>query len=220
VASAQRARSECDSRTNGAISPRAHSEPNVFYEPAFVPGGRGRLRTRRRRRCVVWSGHRAAQAARIFFRAAHRRAALRRSSVPLLGRAANASLCAARHALLEREAAEQVIAAWLAHLRRKSGAARIVAAAADRREWSVAAALNANLNRAQLPAADFARQQRALLEPGGQPRALHRTHALLAPPAASYAAPDGASPIWARCCSRPPTEAFSRCRSDRGFFCA
>ncbi len=79
--------------------------------------------------------------------------------------------------LVEREAAEPVIAAWLAHLAADAelpGLAVLPLLSAD---GPFAATLDAILRRAQMPMADFNRHQRALLQPSGE-RSLYVERAL------------------------------------------
>ena len=138
-------------------------EPNVFYEPAFVLAaaavfGRGAGAV------LVWSGKEPRKLLGFFpARIVERRYGLK---FPLLVGWTH-PYAPLGTPLVEREAAEPVIAAWLAYLAENPALPGLLLLPLIAENGPFAAALNANLNRAQLPAADFARQQRALLEPGG-----------------------------------------------------
>ncbi len=67
--------------------------------------------------------------------------------------------------LVEREAAEPVISAWLAHLAEDPAMPALLLLPLIAEDGPFAAALNAVLNRGRTPFADLARQQRALFEP-------------------------------------------------------
>ena len=79
--------------------------------------------------------------------------------------------------LVEREAAEPVIAAWLAHLAADAALPGLVLLPFLTENGAFAAALEPILRRAQMPFADFDRHQRALLAPSGE-RSLYVEHAL------------------------------------------
>jgi CelD/BcsL family acetyltransferase involved in cellulose biosynthesis len=70
--------------------------------------------------------------------------------------------------LVEREGAEPIIAAWLAHLAADECLPGLVLLPYLPEDGPFAAALSSILRRAQMPAADFNRHQRALLAPGGE----------------------------------------------------
>jgi len=70
--------------------------------------------------------------------------------------------------LVEREAAEPVVAAWLAHLAADAALPGLVLLPFLPENGAVAAALEPILRRAQMPFADFDRHQRALLAPSGE----------------------------------------------------
>jgi Acetyltransferase (GNAT) domain len=67
--------------------------------------------------------------------------------------------------LVEREAAEPVIAAWLAHIAGDPALPGLVLLPLTAEDEPFAAALGAILQRTQMPCADFARHHRALLAP-------------------------------------------------------
>jgi CelD/BcsL family acetyltransferase involved in cellulose biosynthesis len=79
--------------------------------------------------------------------------------------------------LVEREAAELVIAAWLAHLAAEVALPGLVLLPYLTENGPFAAALEPILRRAQIPFADFDHHQRALLAPSGE-RALYVERAL------------------------------------------
>jgi CelD/BcsL family acetyltransferase involved in cellulose biosynthesis len=79
--------------------------------------------------------------------------------------------------LVEREAAEPVVAAWLAHLAANAALPGLVLLPFLAENGAVAAALEPILRRAQMPFADFDRHQRALLAPSGE-RSLYVERAL------------------------------------------
>jgi hypothetical protein len=70
--------------------------------------------------------------------------------------------------LVEREGAEPIIAAWLAHLAADESLPGLVLLPYLPEDGPFAAALSSILRRAQMPSADFNRHQRALLAPGGE----------------------------------------------------
>ena len=67
--------------------------------------------------------------------------------------------------LVEREAAEPVIAAWLAHIAGDPSLPALVLLPLVAEDEAFAAALDAILGRTQMPCADFSRHHRALLAP-------------------------------------------------------
>ena len=79
--------------------------------------------------------------------------------------------------LVEREAAEPVIAAWLAHLAADVALPGLALLPFLTENGAFATALEPILRRAQMPFADFDRHQRALLAPTGE-RSLYVEHAL------------------------------------------
>jgi hypothetical protein len=70
--------------------------------------------------------------------------------------------------LVEREAAEPIVAAWLAHLAADPALPGLVLLPFLTEDGPFAAALEAILRRAQMPFADFDRHRRALLAPEGE----------------------------------------------------
>ena len=137
-------------------------EPNVFYEPGFALAaaavfgdGAGAV--------LVWSGTQPRKLLGFFpARISQRRYGLK---LPLL--------LGWTHPygplgtpLVERDAAEPVIGAWLAHLAENPALPGLVLLPLIAEDGPVAAALGRNLRRAQMPWADFGRHRRALLEPG------------------------------------------------------
>jgi len=148
--------------------------PNAFYEPAFALAaapvfGRGAGAF------LVWSGS-APRRLLGFFPA---RAQTRRYGVKLsilLGWThAYAALCVP---LVEREAAEPVIAAWLTHIAAHAQLPGLLLLPFLPAAGPFAAALDAVLRRAQMPIADFNRHRRALLAPGGSGRSHYVERAL------------------------------------------
>lgn len=79
--------------------------------------------------------------------------------------------------LVEREAAEPVIAAWLAHLAGDARLPGLMLMPLLPEEGPFAASLRAVLRRGQIPTADFNRHKRALLAPDGN-RSSYVEHAL------------------------------------------
>jgi len=148
-------------------------EPNVFYEPAFALAAApvfapdaGAL--------LVWS----AQSPRRLLGFFPARIVKRRYGfgLPLF--------VGLTHAygplgvpLVEREAAEPVIAAWLAHLTADAALPGLVLLPMLSQNGAFAAALEPILRRAQMPFADFDRHERALLAPASE-RSLYVERAL------------------------------------------
>ena len=137
-------------------------EPNVFYEPGFALAsaavfgdGVGAV--------LVWSGTHPRKLLGFFpARVSERRYGFK---LPIL--------VAWTHPygplgtpLVERDAAEPVIGAWLAHLADNPALPGLMLLPLVAEDGPVAAALGRSLRRAQMPWADFGRHQRALLEPG------------------------------------------------------
>ncbi len=79
--------------------------------------------------------------------------------------------------LVDREAAEPVIAAWLAHLAENTALPGLVLLPFVPDHGPLATALDATLRRAQVPSAEFNAHTRALLAPGGA-RSGYLEHAL------------------------------------------
>jgi CelD/BcsL family acetyltransferase involved in cellulose biosynthesis len=148
-------------------------EPNVFYEPAFALAAApvfapdaGAL--------LVWS----AQSPRRLLGFFPGQPAKRRYGfgLPLLIGLTH-SYGPLGVPLVEREAAEPVIAAWLAHLATDAALPGLVLLPMLSENGAFAAALAQILRRVQMPFADFDRHQRALLAPAGE-RPLYVEHAL------------------------------------------
>jgi CelD/BcsL family acetyltransferase involved in cellulose biosynthesis len=139
-------------------------EPNAFYEPAFALAaapvfGRGAGAV------LVWS----ASAPRRLLGFFPARIATRRYGVRL------PVLLGWTHAyaplgvpLVEREAAEAVIAAWLAHLAADAELPGVLLLPFLPQDGPFAATLETILRRTRTPSADFNRHQRALLAPGSE----------------------------------------------------
>ncbi len=139
-------------------------EPNVFYEPAFALAA-APVFARDAGALLVWS---AASPRRLlgFFPA---RIETRRYGFgpPLL--------VGLTHPygplgvpLVEREAAEPIVAAWLAHLAGDTALPGLVLLPYLTENGAFATVLEPILRRAQMPFADFDRHQRALLAPSGE----------------------------------------------------
>jgi CelD/BcsL family acetyltransferase involved in cellulose biosynthesis len=144
-----------------ALAARA-LEPNVFYEPAFALAA-APVFGRRFGAVLVWSGNEPRQLLGLFpARIARRRYGLK---LPMLIGWTH-PYAPLGTPLVEREAAEPVIAAWLAHLAGNSALPGLLLLPLIAEDGPFAAALNACLRRAQMPWTDFARHHRALLEPG------------------------------------------------------
>ncbi len=140
----------------------AHAlEPNVFYEPAFALAAAPVL-GRGAGAMLVWSGT-APRKLLGFFPA---RIVPRRYGfvLPLLVGWTH-PYAPLGTPLVEREAAEPVISAWLAHLAANPALPALLLLPLMSEHGPFAAALNAVLDRGRMQSADFARQQRALLEP-------------------------------------------------------
>ena len=139
-------------------------EPNVFYEPDFAlaaaavfGGDAGAF--------LVWSGTSPRQLLGFFpARVEQRRYGF---NLPLLVGWTHpfAPLGAP---LVEREAAEPVIAAWLAHIAADPALPGLALLPLLPEAGPFVAALDAIARRAQMPVADFDRHQRALLAPAGE----------------------------------------------------
>ncbi len=139
-------------------------EPNVFYEPGFALAA-APLFGREAGAVLVWSE---ASPRRLlgFFPA---RVETRRYGLKLPVLAGWTHPYAPLGVpLVAGEAAEPVIAAWLAHLAAADAQPGLSLLPFVPENGPFAAALQAVLQRAQLPVADFNRHQRALLAPGGE----------------------------------------------------
>jgi len=148
-------------------------EPNVFYEPAFALAAAPILAPNAGA-MLVWSGVSPRRLLGFF----PGRIETRRYGVKL------PILVGLTHPygplgvpLVEREAAEPVVAAWLAHLAADQALPALVLLPLLTEDGAFATALAAILQRAQMPAADFNRHQRALLQAGGE-RSLYIKNAI------------------------------------------
>jgi CelD/BcsL family acetyltransferase involved in cellulose biosynthesis len=138
-------------------------EPNVFYEPGFALAaapvfgrGAGAL--------LVWSGTRPRRLLGFFpARVSERRYGVR---LPVLVGWTH-PYAPLGTPLVERDAAEPVIAAWLAHLAGDPSFPGLLLLPLIAEHGPFAAALDNILRRGQMPCADFARHTRAMLEPRG-----------------------------------------------------
>jgi CelD/BcsL family acetyltransferase involved in cellulose biosynthesis len=155
-----------------ALAARA-LEPNVFYEPAFALAA-ARVFGHDAGAILVWSG---AEPRRLlgFFPA---RIEKRRYGVNL------PILVGWTHPygpfgvpLVDREAAEPIAAAWLAHLAADAALPGLVLLPYLSVDDQFAAVLGTIVRRARMPTADFDRHDRALLAPRGD-RSLYVEHAL------------------------------------------
>ena len=139
-------------------------EPNVFYEPDFALAA-APVFGRDAGAFLVWSGTSPRQLLGFFpARVERRRYGF---NLPLLVGWTHpfAPLGAP---LVEREAAEPIIAAWLAHIAADPALPGVAMLPLLPQAGPFAAALDAIARRGQMPAADFDRHQRALLAPAGE----------------------------------------------------
>jgi len=140
-------------------------EPNVFYEPAFALAaasafGRGVGAV------LIWSGTQPRKLLGFFpARVEARRYGVR---LPVLIGWTH-PYAPLGTPLVERDAAEPVVAAWLAHLAENSSLPGLWLLPLIAEDGPFASALGAVLRRAQMPCADFGRHRRALLAPRGEP---------------------------------------------------
>ena len=147
--------------------------PNVFYEPAFALAA-APLFGRDAGAVLVWSGTAPRKLLGLF--PARREIRRYGFKLPMLvGWTDPFALFGAP--LVEREAAEPVIAAWLAQVASDGNLPGLLMLPHVPEEGPFAAALTAILRRAQMPAADFNRHDRALLAPRGN-RSAYVEHAL------------------------------------------
>jgi CelD/BcsL family acetyltransferase involved in cellulose biosynthesis len=147
--------------------------PNVFYEPAFALAA-APLFGRDVGAVLVWSGTAPRKLLGLFpARRETRRYGLK---LPMLVGWTH-PLAPFGAPLVEREAAEPVIAAWLAHVAGDSEQPGLLLLPYLPKEGPFAAALTAILQRAQIRAADFNHHARALLAPSGD-RSAYVEHAL------------------------------------------
>jgi CelD/BcsL family acetyltransferase involved in cellulose biosynthesis len=156
----------------GELAARALT-PNVFYEPAFALAA-ARVFGRDAGAVLVWSGTIPRKLLGFFpARVATRRYGLK---LPVLVGWTH-PYAPLGTPLIEREAAEPVIAAWLAYLAGNAKLPALLLLPFLPEDGPFAAALAAILRRAQMPAAHFNRHARALLEPHGD-RSAYLEHAL------------------------------------------
>jgi CelD/BcsL family acetyltransferase involved in cellulose biosynthesis len=138
-------------------------DPNVFYEPAFALAAAG-VFGRDAGAVLVWSGTTPRKLLGFFpARVETRRYGLK---LPILVGWTH-PYAPLGTPLVEREAAEPVIAAWLQHLADSPELPGLLLLPFLPADGPFAAALDAILRRAQMPAADFNRHRRAQLAPGG-----------------------------------------------------
>jgi CelD/BcsL family acetyltransferase involved in cellulose biosynthesis len=147
--------------------------PNVFYEPAFALAA-APVFGREVGAVLVWSGTAPRKLLGFFpARVETRRYGLK---LPMLVGWTH-PFAPFSAPLVEREAAEPVIAAWLAHVAGDPALPGLLLLPDLPEEGPFAAALTAILRRAQMPTADFNRHARALLAPRGD-RSAYVEHAL------------------------------------------
>jgi CelD/BcsL family acetyltransferase involved in cellulose biosynthesis len=147
--------------------------PNVFYEPAFALAA-APLFGRGVGAALVWSGTAPRKLLGLFpGRREARRYGLR---LPMFVGWTH-PFAPFGAPLVEREAAEPVIAAWLAHVAGESELPGLLLLPYLPEDGPFAAALTAILRRAHMPAAEFNRHGRALLAPRGN-RSAYVEHAL------------------------------------------
>lgn len=158
----------------GELAGRA-LEPNVFYEPGFALAA-APVFGRDAGAVLVWSGTRPRKLVGLFpARIETRRYGLK---LPVLVGWTH-PYAPLGVPLVEREAAEPVIGAFLAHLAAEPALPGLLLLPFLPENGRFAAALDAILRRAQIPAADFNRHRRALLAADGD-RSLYVEHALAA----------------------------------------
>jgi CelD/BcsL family acetyltransferase involved in cellulose biosynthesis len=139
-------------------------EPNVFYDPAFALAA-APVFGRDAGALLVWSGTSPRRLLGFFpARVERRRYGF---GLPILVGWTH-PFAPLGVPLIEREAAEPIVAAWLAHLAADPSLPGLVLLPFLTEQGPFAAALEAILRRAQMPAADFDRHQRALLAPQGE----------------------------------------------------
>lgn len=136
-------------------------EPNIFYEPAFALPAAG-VFGRDAGAVLVWSGTSPRKLLGLFpARIVSRRYGLR---LPVLLGWTH-PYAPLGTPLVEREAAEPVIAAWLAHVGDSTALPGLVLLPYLPADGPFAAALDAIVRRTRMPTADFKRHQRAQLKP-------------------------------------------------------
>ncbi len=136
-------------------------DPNVFYEPGFALAA-APVFGRDAGAVLVWSGTRPRRLLGFFpARVSERRYGMK---LPVLVGWTH-PYAPLGTPLIERDAAEPVIAAWLAHLGGDPSLPGLLLLPLHAEDGPFAAALGAIVRRAQMPCADFARHRRPLLEP-------------------------------------------------------
>jgi CelD/BcsL family acetyltransferase involved in cellulose biosynthesis len=149
-------------------------EPNVFYEPAFALAA-APVFGRDAGAVLVWSGTSPRKLLGFFpGRIARRRYGLK---LPVLVGWTH-PYGPLGTPLVERDAAEPVIAAWLAHLAGDQSLPGLLLLPLIREDGPFAATLGAILRRAQMPFADFDRHCRPQLAPFDDGRSRYVEHAL------------------------------------------
>ena len=138
--------------------------PNVFYEPAFALAAAARF-GRDAGAVLVWSGTTPRKLLGFFpARIETRRYGLK---LPILVGWTH-PFAPLGVPLVERDAAQPVIAAWLAHLADNARLPGLLLLPFVPEDGPFAAALSAVIRRAQMPTAEFNRHSRALLAPQGE----------------------------------------------------
>jgi CelD/BcsL family acetyltransferase involved in cellulose biosynthesis len=155
-----------------ALAARA-LDPNVFYEPAFALAAQA-VFGRDAGACLVWSRGVTSRLVGFFPARIERR----RYGIPF------PVLCGWTHPyaplgtpLVDRDASDAAIGAWLDHLARDKALPKIVLLPYLPRDHNVSRALDAALNKRGGKAVSFARHERALLSPGSD-RESYLDHAL------------------------------------------
>jgi CelD/BcsL family acetyltransferase involved in cellulose biosynthesis len=150
-------------------------EPNAFYEPGFALAAAA-VFGRDVGAVLVWSGTSPRKLLGFFpAQVNERRYGVR---LPVLAGWTH-PYAPLGTPLVEPDAAEPVIAAWLAHVAGNPSLPGLVLLPLMTEEGAFASALGACLRRTQMPHADFARHQRALCVPGDN-RSFYLEHALSA----------------------------------------
>jgi CelD/BcsL family acetyltransferase involved in cellulose biosynthesis len=139
-------------------------EPNVFYEPAFALAA-APIFGRDAGALLVWSGTNPRRLLGFFPARVERH---RYGLYPPILVGWTHPFAPLGVPLVEREAAEPIVAAWLAHIAADPALPGLMLLPLLTEAGPFAAALEAILRRAQMPAADFDRHRRALLAPRGE----------------------------------------------------
>jgi CelD/BcsL family acetyltransferase involved in cellulose biosynthesis len=139
-------------------------EPNIFYEPAFALAA-AQVFGNDAGALLVWSGTSPRRLLGLFpARVEKRRYGF---NLPILLGWTH-PFAPLGVPLVEREAAEPIIAAWLAHLAADPALPGALLLPFLTEQGPFAATLDAIVRRAQMPVADFERHQRAQLAPAGE----------------------------------------------------